>query len=401
MANYTYVTATGTIIPDTATTRQEVITEFQGVFGDDLITDDETPEGAWINAETTSRQSVARNNSAVANQINPNLAGGPFLDAIWALTGGQRIASTRSTVSATITGIANTSIPAQSRARTMQGAEFRAVNPITIPTTGTATGVPFESVEPGAIEAGADQLTIIADSVLGWETITNPAAATLGRTTEGDEVSRNRRRQTIGLQGRAVAVAVTSNVMNVQGVRSLAFRENITNATQVIDGITLVAHSIWVVVDGGADADIGAALLRSKTAGSNWNGTTSVIVTEPASGQNYTVRFDRPTTQAVLLRISVRGTSSVSDPITAVRDSVLRYARGEIPGEDGFLIGVDVSPFEIASAVNRDNPALFVTLSEVARDTGGTPSYSTTTLPIAINQLASVVASAIQVLVVA
>ena len=121
----------------------------------------------WIDAETTSRQSVARNNAAIANQINPNLAGGIFLDAIWALTGGQRVASTRSTTSATITGVANTSIPAGSVARTSQGAEFRTVNPVSIPVAGTLTGVAFESVEFGAIEAGANQLTTIADSILG------------------------------------------------------------------------------------------------------------------------------------------------------------------------------------------------------------------------------------------
>ena len=133
MANYTYVTATGTIVPDTATTRTEVVNEYRSVFGDDFITDPETPGGMLVDAETTSRQSVARNNAAVANQINPNLAGGIFLDAIWSLTGGQRIASTRSTTAATITGVANTFIPARSRARTTQGAQFRTVNPVSIP----------------------------------------------------------------------------------------------------------------------------------------------------------------------------------------------------------------------------------------------------------------------------
>ena len=399
MANYTFITATGTVVPDTATTRTEVVNEYRGVFGDDFITDPETPEGMLIDAETTSRQSVARNNAAIANQINPNLAGGIFLDAIWALTGGQRVASTRSTTSATITGVANTSIPAGSRARTTQGAEFRTVNPVTIPVSGTLTGVAFESVNVGAVEAGAGQLSNIVDSILGWETVTNPAAATPGRNTENDEVSRNRRRQTIGLQGRSVAVAVSSNVMNVQGVRSLAFRENFTNATQVIDGITLVAHSVWAAVDGGADADIGAALLRSKTAGAAWNGSTSVNVLEPASGQTYVVRFDRPTSRPVAIRAMVRRTSNVSDPITAVRESVLRYARGEIPGEPGLSVGSDVSPFEIAGAVNIDNPAVYIVRVEVA-NAAQSPAYSTNVLPVALNEVATVNSPDIVVVIV-
>ncbi len=399
MANYIYVTATGTIVPDTATTRNAVETEYRGIFGDDLITDPETPEGMLIDAETTSRQSVARNNAAIANQINPNIAGGIFLDAIWALTGGQRVPSTRSTVSTTITGVANTSIPARSVARTPAGVEFRSVNAVVIPINGTLTGAAFESVEPGAMEAGAGQLSQIVDSVLGWETITNPAAATLGRSTESDEASRLRRRQTLGLQGRSVAEAVTSNVHNVAGVRSLAFRENPTSTAATIDGVNLTPHSVWVSVDGGASDDIAAALLRSKTAGAAWNGSVSVAVTDPISGQIYTVLFNRPTPQGVAVRVMVRGNSQVSDPITAVRDSILRYARGEIPGEAGFVIGVDISPFEISAAINTDNPGLFVTRCEVA-EAQQAPVYSTNTLTIEINEIATINAASILVIVV-
>ena len=344
MAVYNYVTESGVIVPDTSSTRQEVITEYRAAIGDDLIVDDETPEGVLINAETTSRQSVARNNAALANQINPNLAGGPFLDSIWSLTGGQRIASTRSTVNATITGIANTAIPQGSRAATEDGDEFETVNPVVIPVSGTLENVPFQSVEAGSIGAGTGQLTNIIDGVLGWETVTNPAAATPGRQTESDEASRNRRRVTLGRQGRSVAEAVSSNVLTVPGVRSLVFRENITNQTATIDGISLKPHSVIAIVDGGADMDIAAALLRSKTAGSDWNGSQSVTVTEPFSGQNYPVLFDRPTVTAVAIRATVRRTSAVSDPITTTRQSILRYSQGLIEGEPGFVVGHDVSP---------------------------------------------------------
>ena len=398
MADYNYVEANGTIIPDTATTRQSVVTEFTGIFGDDFVTDAETPEGAWIDAETTSRQSVARNNAAVANQINPNLAGGPFLDAIWALTGGQRVRATRSTVQATLTGIANTAIPARSRARTATNEEFRSVNPVVIPTSGTLPGVAFESVEPGAVAAGVGELNTIVDSVLGWETITNTASASPGRDTESDEISRSRRRRTLGLQGRSIAEAVSSNVTDVVGVRSLAFRENPTNATTVIDGITLTAHSVWVAVDGGADADIGAALLRSKTAGAAWNGAQSVAVIEPFSGQSYTVRFDRPTTTAIAVRATVRRSTDITDPVAAVRDSILRYARGEIAGEEGFVVGADVSPFEIGAAIDTDNPSLFVERVEVDDNTQ-TPVYSTDVLAIPLNGIATVVVGNIVVVV--
>ena len=399
MAEYNFITSTGTIVPDTSTTRESVVMEFRGVFGQDLITDDETPEGVWINAETTSRQSVARNNANLANQINPNLAGGVFLDAVWALTGGGRTTATRSTVAATVTGLANTQIPAGSLAATTDGNQFRAVNTISIPVSGTLTGAAFESVNTGPVAAGANTLTRIIDAVLGWETITNPSAATPGVSQESDEDSRNRRRRTLGLQGRSVAAAVTANLNAIMGVRSLAFRENITDQTATIDGIRLVPHSVWACVDGGSDTAIASALLRSKTAGSNWNGAQTQAVTEPTSRQSYTVRFDRPTVTQISVRATVRRTSNVADPITAARESIIRFAAGQIPGEEGFIVGGDVSPFELSAAINRDNPAIFVSRCEVAV-AEDTPAFSTNTLTIPTDGVARVNQTDIQVVIV-
>ena len=308
MGVYNYITNTGTIVSDTATARDEVIDEYRQALGQDLITDDESPEGVLINAETTSRQSVARNNAALANQINPNLAGGPFLDALWSLTGGQRTPATRSTVAATLSGVANTVIPAGSQARTTNGDLFRTTAAATLPTSGTLTGVQFESLETGPIAIGANSLTGVVDNVLGWETVTNPAAGTQGRAVEADEQSRLRRRFELGLQSRSTPQAVTSSLLAVTGVQSLAYLENVTNATATLEGISLVAHSVWVSVQGGLDSDIARALLRSKTAGAAWNGAQSVSVIDAFSGRAYTVLFERPTLRNIQIRVTVTAT---------------------------------------------------------------------------------------------
>ena len=388
MAVYDYLVSTGVIVPDTATTRTDVENEFKQIFGQDFITDPETPQGQWIDAETTSRQSVARNNAAVANQINPNLAGGPFLDAIWALNFGGRSTGRRSTVSATVAGVSGTILSVGSRARTTGGDEFRVVNAITIPAGGSTTGN-FESVEIGAIEAGVNTMTVIVDPVLGWETVTNGAAAALGQAVESDQQGRLRRNNELALIGRSVPESVISNVSAVSGVRSLAFLENITNATATIDGISLIAHSIWTVVDGGANADIAMALLRSKTAGAAWNGGQSVAVTEPSSGQSYTVLFDRPTTVNILVRITINRLDTVENPVATIRSIITSYANGEQAGETGFIINQDVSPYEISGAVNRQIPQLFVSNCEVAVKQMN-PTFSQDTLTINVNQKAAI-----------
>lgn len=63
------------------------------MFGQDLDISPETPQGVLITMETENRDAIVRNNAELANQINPDLAGGVFLDAIWALMGGARDAT--------------------------------------------------------------------------------------------------------------------------------------------------------------------------------------------------------------------------------------------------------------------------------------------------------------------
>ncbi|MBP3932282.1 MAG: hypothetical protein J6D44_00175, partial [Pseudomonas sp.] len=96
MADYNYIVSTGVIVPDTASLRSEVEAEYKSVLGADLPVTPETPQGVLITAEVESRDGMVRNNAELANQINPDIAGGVWLDAIWALTRGKRRGATRS-----------------------------------------------------------------------------------------------------------------------------------------------------------------------------------------------------------------------------------------------------------------------------------------------------------------
>lgn len=399
MGNYNYIEQTGVIIPDTSDSKTEVEDEFRSIFGQDFVTDDETPEGAWINSEVTSRQSVARNNANLANQINPNLSGGIFLDSILALTGDERTGAQRSTVQAVISGIPNTLIPIGTRVDTTDGAQFELTRAAIIETMGSVTAS-FSSVEAGPVEAAAGTLTVVVSGApLGMESVTNAAPATLGRLLQSDPSARNSRRNKLGLQGRSLALAVSSNIRDVPGVRSLAFRENFESTTRVIDGITLVANSTWVAVDGGADQAIAAAYQRAKTGGANFNGAQSEVVTDPTSGQDITVRFDRPDARAMIIRATVRGRSSVSNPNDAVRDAIISYSQGNQINDEGFVIGADVSPYELSVAVGIDVAGLFVTRMEVALKSDGNTTYTTNTFPIALDEIATIIRADIEVVV--
>lgn len=393
MADFDYITSRGVIVPDTEQILAEVTAEWREAFGDDLVVTPETPQGVLITAEVEARDSVARNNAAIANQINPDIAGGVWLDAIWALTAGSRRGATRSLISgAVLGGQPGTIINAGALATVAAtGAQFRTTGTAIIGAGGTTT-VNLVAVETGPVQAPAGSLTQVATSVLGWETITNPNAAVPGRNEESDTASRRRRRQTLGLQSVAAAEAITSRLYQIDGVRSLAFRENVTNAEQVIDGITLAPHSIYVCVDGGTDAEIGRALLETKSLGAGWNGAVTVDVVEEASGQSYAVQFDRPEVVTLYARVTVRANGL--DAQSIVPSAIVAYANGELDGDAGLVVGADVSPFEFAGAVNQQEPRIFVTRVELSTD-GAT--WAAADVPIGLNQKASISSSAVQV----
>lgn len=398
MADYNYITAQGVIIPDTADTRAEIAQDFRDAFGQDLVTTPDTPQGVLITMLTLGRDAVARNNAQLANQINPDLAGGVFLDALWGLTGGGRVQATRSVLTdVEVTGTPGALIPEGSRAQVGSGgAIFQSTGALVLDASGNGV-INFQSLDYGPIAAAPGALNRIVTPVLGWETVTNPTPAALGAATESDLAARERRRQTLALQGTALPEAIVSGLVATPDVSSVLLRENVTAALITIDGVTIGAHSILAVVDGGLDSDVALTLLRNKSMGCGWTGDVTVSVVEPVSGQAYAVKFTRPDAVPIFMRVSVRATNAGENPQAAVRSSIAAYARGEIDGETGLVIGADVSPFELAGAVNRMNPGLYVQNVEIGLSTG---ALSGAVIPISIVQRAQVIEGNIEVVVV-
>lgn len=396
--NYQYIDDTGVIVPDTADIQTTVEAEYKAAFGSDLVVTPDTPQGVLITAEVLSRDEVVRNNAALANQINPNLAGGVFLDAICALTGLKRSLATFSVATCNLTGVPQTIIPGGVTAKTVAGDVFASIATVTLDNSGNAT-VDFRAVVSGPVPAVATELNQIVNGVLGWETISNPANAILGQAQQSDQSLRQLRLQTLALQGIALPEAITSALYDTTGVKSLTFLENVAATTQAIQGQSLVAHSIFVCVSGGSDDDVAATILANKSLGCNYNGSTTVNVVEPASGQTYAVKFQRPTAVPVLIKATVTVQGSVIDPNTAVPAAILSYINGEIEGEQGFVVGGDVSPFEIGGAVNKYYPTIYVKKVEITL--ASNPSgWSTDDIAIAVSEIATATAGSITVIVV-
>lgn len=416
---YNFVTEQGLITTDAGVILEQVANEYKNTFGQDLAVPDSTniegastPQGLLIVTEALARIAVANNNVAVANQINPNIAGGVFLDAILALTGIQRTPATFTTTLATITGVEGTSVPAGSQAKTALGNVFEVTTTVVIPTGGVLGDVAFNAIVSGAIPCDVDDLTAgsggsIVSSVLGWETISANTEGILGQSTQSDISARSERLNTLAAQGSSVAQAITSGVNLVNGTGSMTFLENATNSTDTFSGVTMTAHSIYACVDGGTDLEIAQALVSKKSAGAAYVNTTgaspaqgipvSQSVTVPYSGQVIDVLFDRPTPISILVAITVTVVTPVSDPVESVKNAIIQYADGGISGITGLTVGQNVSAFELAGAVTTLHPGIFV--SEVLISISPTLPSASTEIPIEVYQIATITADNISVTV--
>lgn len=396
MADFKYLNSQGVIVPDTAAIRADVEAEWRAAFGADLVTTPETPQGVIITLQTEQRDAVARNNAALANQINPDIAGGVFLDALLSFTGGTRRAATRSTIAgAVFSGVPGTTIPAGSQAIVSGSGEvFTTDNPLVIGVGGSVTGS-MTAINAGAIQVPINGLDTVASAVLGWETVANPASAVPGAPEQSDVAARALRRQTLALQTVSTTEAIVSRVMAIPEVRSMSFRENTAATTQTIDGISMVAHSIYACVQGGSDADVARALYDTKTVGAAYNGAVTVNVTDTFSGQITPVKFDRPTEIPILVRVTVRNTPL--DVQTLVRDAIMDYVNGDLEGGMGLTVGTNVYPFEFSGACNQIEPSIVVTNVELSTD--GT-TWSSAPLAVALDEVATLQRSSITVNVV-
>ena len=398
--SYDFIQESGIVIADTSTVSSEITQEYLDNFGSKLdVTSGEIAK-ILINTDTENVTKLQETLAFFANLLNPRIAGGKYLDAIWSLTEGQRSLATSTTVVATIAGVIGTFIPAGSVATTGDGNRFALVADITIPISGTID-TSFASESKGAIVCQAGTLINIADGgVLGWETINNASEGIIGNETQSDTSARSDRILTISKGAKGTELSIISGLYAIDEVTSLIFRKNDENTSVTIDNVVMSPKSIYVCIDGGDNTLIAKSLEEYKSVGASYNNgggiNQSVTFTSDASSQPYTVLFDRPNLVLIKIKITVKVGSSSTDTTQEIKNSILSYVNSEVRN-NGFKVGVDVSPIEIAANTAIDTGS-FVSDCQVTKVT--TNVFQRETIPIEIYEKANTSNTLIEVVLV-
>lgn len=305
---------------------------FRTALGEDLALAPETPQGQIVGALALTLTQVDEALVGVSNGHSVSRALGVQLDDLGSLLGIERLPATRSTVAVTLTGQVGVSIPAGSRARTALGDMFELIQEMTIPGSGSINAA-MRAVEEGAIPAAAGSLNQIVDLVAGWESVINQAAATQGRGIESDEEYRVRYGRLTARNARGSVESIQAAVLDVDGVADALIRENATASEVTVQGKTIGAHSICVVVEGGIDSDVAAAIARSKPAGTGTSGDTNIDVPHPG-GWSVPIKLSRASAVPVSVRMALSLDDAFpSDGTSRVIQEVLEHVNGLSIGE--------------------------------------------------------------------
>ena len=328
--------ATGFYADDTETVRAAVAADWVAAFHKDgqvdLNTDPETPAGQLIDSQTAAITEKDTELLYLCNQFDPAKNEGIFQDAIAKIYFLSRKAATPSTATITVRGLSGTVIPVN--AQVMSSADdtiWQNVAAFTIGADGTGSGV-FRCTTEGLISAAAGTLTRIMTVVAGWDTATNEHAAVVGTLEENRGQFELRRYSSVALNSRGTAASVYARVMQLEDVIGCVVRENKTNQSKVIDGVTLSPHSVYVCVLGGNDGAIATAMYRTVSAGCDTNGTTTYTVEDDTTGIKEPIRFQRPTDADITIRLRFPNAAGFSaDDLAAIRQAVFNNFYGEDP----------------------------------------------------------------------
>lgn len=291
-----------------ATIFDDIAGGFKDIYGDDINLDQDTADGQQIGIFANTVYDLQSMIAKIYNSFDPDFAEGHELDKILKLIATSRLSATKSTVDVNITVSSNVVLPSDYTVKDVNGQEWIITSSQTL-TTGT-TLVSFKASDWGQIEASADTITKPVSILTQVTSITNPAAAIAGRDEETDVELRKRRKKLIGYNAESTIGSLLGKLLKLEDVSDSVIYENSTDvydATRDLD-----AHTIWVIVEGGAIEDITEVIAMDKTAGTGLKGSIESTYTELFERTNGTfrthyheVKFDRPTEIDLYIRFDV------------------------------------------------------------------------------------------------
>jgi uncharacterized phage protein gp47/JayE len=282
----------------------DLTAKMQAIYGTDINIDADSPDGQMINIFAQMAIDLRELLQSIYTSMDPDQASGTILDQRVTINGIARNGATYTTTPVDITVDRAVSLVGLDDA-TLLEADFPSgvytikddagtqwVLLASVSLTAGLHSLSFRSVDAGAVLATIGTITTAVTVIAGVTAINNSSGVEVqGVDEETDTALRIRRKKSLALSSTGYLDSIQSNILALDGVTACVVTENVSDTT---DSNGIPAHSLWVIVEGGTDADIAAAIYATKSAGSGLYGSTVITITRP-NGRTIDISFDRPT----------------------------------------------------------------------------------------------------------
>lgn len=318
MAQENYIGINGLVTQDLDAILTDLVTSFQGIYGQDINLEQNSPDGQWLNILAQEKKDILDLITSYYNNLDPDRVVGIPQQILYKLNGLTINAYSYSyvyvdvtvTESLTLAGLDDNIDNADGTGYTVRDtngnrwilAETQNLTP------GTYT-LNFRSADLGSITSLANTINIMETVLKGVSGVNNPAANYLtGNQGETAAQFRQRRNRAMAVPSQGFEESIQSQMLNLPNVTQCKVYNNREDTTE--DG--MLPHSVWVVVEGGASDAIGRVIYNNLPPGIPMNGTQTVSITKQ-NGDIETVKYDLPTAVPLYIRATIQSFDAVPD----------------------------------------------------------------------------------------
>jgi uncharacterized phage protein gp47/JayE len=326
------ISATGISAPAFEDLLNSEIATYQSIYGSDTVLTADTQDGQLLSIRATAINDLNQLAIAVYNSFSPGYAQGVGLSAIVQINGLKRVTPTNSTVPLEVSGVVGTVIQDGVVIDT-SGNLWDLPATVTIPESGEIT-VTGTAQTAGAIAAAIGAVNQPYTIITGWQSVTNPSAATPGVAVETDAALRQRQAASTSLPAQTPLQSIAAAIANLTGVGRILPYEN-QGATTDANGVP--SHSIAMVIEGGDVTTIAETIEQKKAPGTGTYGSTSVTVSDPA-GIPITINFFELTEVPIYVAVTIQPlTGYVSTTGTAIIAAIVAFLNALAIGQEVYL----------------------------------------------------------------
>ena len=347
---------------------ENITNDYKSIYGNDINTDSDTPDGQRINIEAQAKKDMLDFATQVYNSFDVDTVTGVAQDRLYKINNIYRQNSGYSfcNVDITVSGPVNLD-GLDANATDPNGVGFTVsdinsnnwilLNSVALTGAGTYT-LEFRAQNEGEILASPNTINTLVTVIPAVTGVNNASAQYItGNNAESDADFRIRRNKSTAISGKGFYDSLLGDLLSIPLVSQAMVYENDTGVTDA-DGIP--PYSIWVIVEGGTDLNIGKVIYANKSFGCDMKGSTTVNV-ERADGTNFVAKFDRPQTEPLYIQMTI-----VSKLLDYTPDTL--FIKRQLVERMRFNMNETTDVSQVTSEVIDIDPNVYVASIQISND---------------------------------